>query len=337
MVPRSTQPKAQNKRNALTSQGNRGPASGIPNNRVKGQMHLMDIGVDQPTAIFIDALFLSNPAHTIPVLAANFALYEKYFVNGIKAEFVPNQPVTVGGSIGIAPDYDPTDPVPASMAALSASQGYRTCPVTSGLVVPMPNYKGPDGAFVRPSLYCNPTHDDRFTSYGQFKVFAVAPTLSTGDVVGKIILHYDITFHILEPQTSISYAVSGIDRLTAAGTTSHWSATDLATVTMTEGLQLGDVSGVINLASDKILSAIIDTVGPGLDMFTVAGKAVNPGSRIFVRPCRGMLSSTSAYTAADASTYVGGLGTSRSFDPLSTINMPLVNSIATILRDVQIF
>lgn len=300
-------------------------------------MHLLDVEVNHPVAIYIDGLFLSNDAHKIPVLAANFALYEKYFVHNVKAEFVPNQPVTVGGSIGMAPDYDPTDPMPANMAALSASQGYRTGAITAPLSVSMPNYKGPDGAYVRPCLYCNPTHDDRFTSYGQFKLFPVAPTLSTGDVVGKIILHYDISFHILEPQSAMSYTSIIVDRLTAVGTTTKYTATDLETVTMTDGLTFSDVSGVLAVGAGNMLSGIVETVGTGLDMTTIAGKAVNPGTRIFMRPCRGHLSSTANYTAADSSNYVGALGTSRSFDPLSTIAMPLVNSIATLLRDVVMF
>ena len=115
--------------------------------------------------MYIDAIYLSSIHHTVPILKSNFALYEKFFVHGVKLEFVPSQPVTVGGSVAIAPDYDPLDPMPASRALLSSSQGYKTGPVTSRILCDMPNYKGPSGAHVRPDLFCAPTNDDRLTCF----------------------------------------------------------------------------------------------------------------------------------------------------------------------------
>jgi hypothetical protein len=299
-------------------------------------MHVVDVLESVPDSIHIDALYLSNPAHTIPVLAANFQLYEKFFVNNVTAEYVPSQPVTVGGSIGIAPDYDPVDPMPATMAALSASQGYKSAPVTSALKVPMPNYRGPDGAFVRPALYSAPTNDDRFTSYGQFQIFASAPTLSPGDTVGKIILHYDITFHILEPKSSVSYVTTTVDRLLASGTQTHFMPTDTLSSTISDGILMANSggSGVANTISN-LLVATLETVAAGMSMYTAAGRAVNPGTRVFFRPAKANISTTT-YTGLPSATYVGALSTSRNFNPMSNIILPLVNGSANLLRDVMV-
>lgn len=326
--PRPVRPK-------LTNQRKTGPASGRSQVRVKGQCHIRELYEDEPISVHIDALYLENPSHQVPLLAANFRLYEKYFVHNMSLEFVPIQPVTVGGSISIAPDYDPLDPMPATAAALSQSQGFKSGPVSGALKVDMPNYKGPDGSYVRPELYCAPTNDDRLTSYGQFKVFGEAPSLTKGDNIGKIILHYDVTFHILEPQNPVSSLAINTDRITCVGTANHFTPTDIGSSTISDGLSFGNSGGTLSMDSDYILTGIIKEIGAGLELATLAGRVINVGTRLFFRPLLGNIATTT-YTSVDASHYVGKMSTSRDFSPMSNVTMNLINSIAIILSDMNL-
>jgi len=305
-------------------------------NRVRGQAHVCDLACDEPRAVYIDAMFLSNPHHSIPILKANFGLYEKFFVHGLKLDFIPTQPVTVGGSVAIAPDYDPLDPMPATRAALSSSQGYKTGPVTSRVTCEMPNYKGPSGDYIRPDLYCAPTNDDRLTCFGQFKCFASAPTLSKGDVVGRLVLHYDISFHILEPSSEVTYTTTSIERLVSVGNATAFKPTQLKSITMSDGLKTqNSVGGDITLAADRIMSAIVDTVNASMPMETSAGKTVNPGTRIYVRPVIGNIATTT-YTNVSDSEYVGDISLSRNFDPMSNIKLDLVDTLYSTIMEAQI-
>lgn len=281
----------------------------------------------------MDALYLSNFQHQVPILAANFGLYEKYFVHSMALEFVPSQPVTVGGTVSIAPDYDPLDPMPATTAALSQSQGFKSGPVSAPLKVQMPNYRGPDGSFVRPDLYCAPTNDDRLTSFGQFKCFGVAPTLTQGDVLGKLILHYDVTFHILEPKTTLAVAGSGVTKLMASGNAAVFTPTSTLSTTMSDAITFKDGSGAVSIPAGDLLFGIISAIGTGLNLTTVAGKAINIGTRIFLRPALAKIETTT-YTNLDSSNYVGQMSTSRNFSPMSNIVMNLLNGIEILLNDV---
>jgi hypothetical protein len=303
--------------------------------RVKGQCHILDLTEDVPVSVHIDALYLENPAHTVPLLAANFRLYEKFFVHGVSLEFVPSQPVTVGGTVSIAPDYDPLDPMPPTAAAMSQGQGFKSGPVSGPLRVEMPNYKGPDGAYVRPELYCAPTNDDRLTSYGQFKIFGVAPTLTKGDVLGKLILHYDITYHILEPFASNAAVATNVDRVVCSGTANVYSPTQLSSTTMSDALVLSNSGGTLSQPTGNLLTGIISEIGTGLELFTVAGRAINVGTRLFMRPVKGQIATTT-YTSLDSSPYVGQFSTSRNFNPMSNVVMNLVNTIAVIFSGMTV-
>lgn len=303
--------------------------------RVKGQCHISDLTEDVPISVHIDALYMENPAHTVPLLAANFKLYEKYFVHSVALEFVPSQPVTVGGTVSIAPDYDPLDPMPVSAAAMSQGQGFKSGPVTAPLRVDMPNYKGPDGSYIRPELYCAPTNDDRLTSYGQFKIFGVAPALTKADVLGKLILHYDITYHILEPIATISAVATNIDRITCAGTANVFAPTQVGSTTMSDALLFQNAGGTISQPTGYLLTGIISEIGAGLELLTVAGRAINVGTRLFMRPTKASIS-TSTYTSLDSSTYLGQLSTSRNFNPMSNVVMNLINSISVIFTGMTV-
>lgn len=297
--------------------------------RVKGQCHITDLTEDVPISVHIDALYLENPAHTVPLLAANFKLYEKFFVHSVALEFVPSQPVTVGGTISIAPDYDPLDPMPATAAAMSQGQGFKSGPVTAPLRVDMPNYKGPDGSFVRPELYCAPTNDDRLTSYGQFKIFGVAPALTKADVLGKLILHYDITYHILEPIATISAVATNVDRISCQGTANVFMPAELGSTTLSDALSFQNAGGALSQPTNYLLTGMISEIGAGLELLTVAGRAINVGTRLFMRPIKGQIATTT-YTNLDTSPYLGQLSTSRNFNPMANVVMNLVNSIAVI-------
>lgn len=248
-------------------------------------------------------------------------------------EFVPSQPVTVGGTVSIAPDYDPLDPMPATSAALSQSQGFKSGPVSGPLKVNMPNYKGPDGSYIRPDLYCAPTNDDRLTSYGQFKCFGIAPTLTQGDVLGKLILHYDITYHILEPKTSLGVLGSGVEKLECNGNATVFMPNKIISTTTSDSLMLANAGGNLPLPTGDLLYGIISAIDAGLNPTTVAGKVINIGSRVFMRPATGNIATTT-YTNLDTTHQVGEFSMSRNFDSMSNVVMNLINGSSIHLADV---
>jgi hypothetical protein len=129
---------------------------------MKGHYNVGDVLSGERTSIYLDRVGLK----VIPQLTNEFMYYEKWFAHNFELEFVPNQPVTVGGTCYAAPDYDPIDPFPTTVQVMSNSFNYIQKPVTSGFRVKMPNFKLVDGNFVRPTLFTGANNNERFTSFG---------------------------------------------------------------------------------------------------------------------------------------------------------------------------
>lgn len=305
--------------------------------RVRGQKHVIDLTSEEPLAIYIDAPYLSDPATSVPMLAANFGLYDKYFVHSCELEFVPNQPVTVGGTIGMAPDYDPLDPMPASKSELSSTYQYVSGAITQPLRCKMPNIKGPDGSFLRPALYSSPVSDSRLNSYGSFKIFGEGTGLTKGDSIGRLILHYDISFFLPEPQHADfgGSLDSVVVSLKSIGTSTFHRCSDLTSTTNSDVLQFTNAAdGAVSSIPDYLYSAIVDSTNALMPMVTATGRLIYEGTRIFFR-CAQQSIATTTMSDLTSSTIVGALNLARNLSKGSEIILGLSNTEKIGIRNVR--
>lgn len=302
-----------------------------------GQKHVTDLLSQVPLAVHLDATYLSDPITSIPMLASNFALYDKYFVHKMELEFVPSQPVTVGGTIGMAPDYDPIDPMPLSKNELSSSFNYVSGAITKPLRCKMPNFKGPDGAYVRPALYCAPISDDRFNSFGQFKIFGEATGVSVGDSVGRLVLHYDVSFMLPEPQhvDLIGTEASVVTQLKSVGSSDVHKCNMIISATNSDVLQLTNAAGdPVSAIPDFQYSGYVDVISALMPMATATGKVINPGTRIYFKPAAQSIGSTTMADLASTA-LVGAISLSRTFQAAAEIMLKLSNTEVITLRNVR--
>lgn len=259
----------------------------------------------------------------IPQTFNDYKVYEKFFVHKVSLEFVPNQPVTVGGNITMAPDYDPLDPAPATIASLSASFGFVRKPITQRAVCNMPNFKLPDGAYMRPALFTGPGDNDRFASYGKFVVDATS-LLDDGVSVGSLILHWDITFCVKQPLSTSDLSESTVAKSIkfTADTGGTIVANSVRNSTKLDEIEVFDITHAAASAIDhtKIYSGII-TALTDVVVSTVAGQSVNPGTRIFYKGTKSVNDGTTVSPDPLDSAFVGELSLSRTFDALMALKI----------------
>lgn len=271
-------------------------------------------------SIFIDAIGLQE----IPTLIREFRNYEKFFVHMIELEFVPNQPVTVGGTISMAPDYDPIDPFPASSSAMSQSEGFVSKPVTSACRVKMPNFRLPDGGWMRPSLFTGPNNNDRLVAYGHIN-YMTTSSLADDIDLGRLIVHWDISFSVLQPptlDTILSYPGTQWAITSVCDNVGTVSAIDFLSSVQEDELLLYNAahSSLVVMNPGSVFSAIISGIS-GAGCSSRGGKAVLEGTRVFFRPPRTTVTSaTGLHKPMSVTTSeVGAFSLSRTFDSLMDI------------------
>jgi hypothetical protein len=286
---------------------------------MKGHYNVGDVLSGERTSIYLDKVGL----RIIPQLQYEFMYYEKWFVHNFELEFVPNQPVTVGGTCYAAPDYDPIDPFPASVQHMSNSFNFVQKPVTSGFRVRMPNFKLVDGTYVRPTLFTGANNNERFTSFGKFMLEATS-SLTDGTSVGNLIVHYDITFCIPQPYASDATSSQQLISLKSvcdnAGTV---SVPPFTTGTVNDALLIYNTShsAPTTLSSDYVYAGIIDKL-TNLVLDTVGGKDVNVGTRVYFKvPEFGILSDVLTEIVATSAASIANLSLSRNFDHGSSIKL----------------
>lgn len=292
--------------------------------RNKGSYQLQEVYSANTHTIYLDAVGLVD----VPALYRDFELYEKFFIHDAWLEFVPNQPVTVGGTIAMAPDYDPIDPVPSSMAELSSSAGYVTQPITSKCICKMPNFKLPDGNYVRPALYTGPSNNDRLVSYGKIIVMATSSLTDDTDL-GRLVLHWDISFSIKQPlyNSIASFPGSVWAVKSTCDNSGAVPVPDMtATVEEDEALLLNSAHTTAqNFDADKIYAGIVQEIS-NMTVSTKGGKTVTPGTRVFWRAPNIHLTSATASVKPyrSAANHIGAMAVSRTFDALTNLTFDRV-------------
>lgn len=289
-APRRKAPKKQTppkqKRNVLT---NNAPTRSLNSDnpqqkRILGQYIVGDVLSAKHQSIYIDRLGL----HKVSGLVNAFALYEKYFVNNVELEFIPSQPVTVGGTIYMAPDYDPLDPASSDHTFMSRAYNYVQKPITSGCRCKMPNLKIAGGNTMRPPLFSGPGETERFTSYGKFNIQSTS-SLADNTVMGALVLHYDITFILQQPAdtSAITQLLRDVSVKSVFNSNIKCAAMDSETTTNLDGFELFNIAHAAAesiLKGDYTWSGIVKSLTAGLSVTTRAGKPINAGTRIFFGP-----------------------------------------------------
>lgn len=301
---------------------------------MKGHYSIGDIKSAEKLSIYLDKIGL----RMVPQLTTEFIYYEKWFAHTFELEFVPNQPVTVGGTCYAAPDYDPIDPYPASAQNMSNSFNYVQKPVTSGFRVKMPNFKLVDGTYVRPTLFTGANNNERFTSFGKF-LFETTSSLAAGTSVGNLILHYDLTFCIPQPYSSDAPSDALLISLkSVCDTAGTVSVPPFVTGTVNDALLIYDTihSGPTTLNSSYIYAGIIEAL-TNLSLETVGGKDVYEGTRVYFKvPDFGLVSDVLTEIVAGTAASISNLSLSRNFDHGSSIRLNRTADAWIDFSDIQL-
>lgn len=285
-----------------------------PVSRNTGNRIITEVYSAQPFAVYLDYIGLS----TILGLKRDFETYEKWFARGFKLEFIPNQPVTTGGNIFIAPDYDPLDVVPETMAELSESFNYLSKPISQRAICNMPNFKtGSD--YIRPTLFCGPTDVDRMVSYGKF-VGSATSTAADDTHLGSLVLHWDIDFFVRSPiqtraldTSTVAQLVCQCDNSGTVGVVPYMGDTG-----KDEVIAANSVGSTVSMHKATHSATIKELTNCTLE--TTDGKAVNPGTRIYFKPIEAKID-TSGFVTPVSTNYsvLGKLNLSRTFADATNI------------------
>jgi hypothetical protein len=286
---------------------------------MKGHYNIGDVLSGERISIYLDKVGLKG----VPQLTYEFMYYEKWFAHSFELEFVPNQPVTVGGTCYAAPDYDPIDPFPSNVQYMSNSYNYVQKPVTSAFRVKMPNFKLVDGTYVRPTLFTGANNNERFTSFGKFMLEATS-SLTDGTSVGNLILHYDLTFCIPQPFGTDAMSDQQLISLkSVCDTAGSVSVPPFITGTVNDALLIYNTAHAAptTLSSYYVYAGIIDKL-TDITMETIGGKDIYEGTRVYFKgPEFSLVSDVLTEIAAATTASIANLSLSRNFDHGNSIKM----------------
>lgn len=296
--------------------------------RVSGHKQVSVVTVGKRNVIHLDYINFVSTDSIVPALKQNMEIYEKWFVHNMKLEFIPTVALTVAGTMHMAPDYDPIDPISPDARTMSEAFGYVGGPITQRLICDMPNKREIDGQYTKGALYCSPSDNDRLASYG---FFDVAVEGATADMeVGRLVLHYDVTF--IKP---CPYRQSVLDNalkhtLTLAGDDANVAKCSPMDCVSSENKVTINDSGF----PGQCFSGVLNLLSAGADIL-IGGRSLELGQRIFFKLCDSYLGAAATVTRPALTTGVGSLNLSRTFDPRTELFTAATGAAETIaLRDV---
>jgi len=211
---------------------------------------------------------------------------------------------------------------------MSESKGYVSGPITRPLRCNMPNFKLPDGSYVRPSLYTGPVDIERNVSYGKFNYEAVSSE-ADGTNLGRLVLHWNFIFSIKQPfnTTLITHLTSGKSIKTTYDVETITTARNVTGDTRIDETSAYETDHTTSWGPGKheIYGGIIDALD-NLTLRTAAGKAIYPGSRIFFMGPNSRIDASGQAEQAPSGNLIGELSASRLFDEASRIVMKKVTA-----------
>lgn len=193
---------------------------------------------DLPSMPTFDNLgaFDINPglSDLFPWLSGQAAGFEQYRFHRLRFEFVTRTGTFNSGSCVMAPDYDPLDDVPESLPDLEAFEGVYDGPIYEDGTIQL----SVDDMFpIGPRKYVRSSNefveDLRTSDVGRFFIYTTA---TSGTLVGKLFVHYDVEFFI--PQKG-STSRSGRGRFPAQSITFSRNPNVGETITVEEVVSSG--------------------------------------------------------------------------------------------------
>lgn len=333
-TPKGRRPNTQARKGqtALTSQRqvqSTAPAGlGKNSQRMKGTERILTVTANssvQHTCFSFFDLLSAIPGSRIVSL---MKVYEMMFVHGLKFRFVPTLAKTAPGTIYMAPDYDPKDlpPLPANAANEISSMLHAVSgPLSGETVCGMPNHKLPCGQYAKPTLYISPTGNTRLSNYGRILIFVEGHAGATTDVVGHLVVEYDLTLAIPQPYPG-----------------DYWEPVDAsklqAEVDLTNYLPVDKRIGA-NPTAPALAFAARKAAGTGMNMFptevytgivgptstaslhTITDRVVEAGTRIFWRAIQGLESSVGVLDTNFVTGEVGNINLNDNFDSRGALNI----------------
>lgn len=213
--------------------------------RIVHREYLRDISAaaGSPSAYTVQAVAI-NPGQSVcfPWLSAIAARFESYLFNKLRFCYETEAPTSLGGSVMLAIDYDPSDAAPATKQQLMTYRGsvrsapFLECQHTSLLE----DLRKRKTYFVRPGAV-PPTSELKEYDTGTLYLASQGVTTASA-VLGEIYVEYDVT--LMTPVSELALAAVAFTNTSSGGTT---GAAPLGTVglgTASSGaLSLTHVSG----------------------------------------------------------------------------------------------
>jgi hypothetical protein len=163
---------------------------------------LVDDTIPGSTTFVIQNTIQLNPglSATFPWLAPQARQYEQYVVHLLRFLYMPIAPTSTQGSITLMPEYDPTDPAPATEYEASDQRGTveNNCWSPVALNCDVAAMMGSSKRkFVRGSAVAAD-----LKNYDLGQVFVITNNMTGATAVGKLWVEYD--FEFFEPQATTS-------------------------------------------------------------------------------------------------------------------------------------
>lgn len=148
------------------------------------------------TLLFNAVEYTANPGKfaTFPWLSQLAGNFDKYVMHKLVVHLVSNQPTTTAGKIGIAFDYDSTDPLPTDRSEFFAMTHHVECAPWDSVSLSIPVDQVP--RFVN----SHTTTDSKLIDVGAIVVMA-DQIVATSTSVADIIVEYQV--ELLQPQQAI--------------------------------------------------------------------------------------------------------------------------------------
>lgn len=148
------------------------------------------------TLNYVSYGFVANPGKysTFPWLCTLAGNFDKYILHSLKVHLVSNQPTSTGGKMGIAFDYDSTDPLPSDRNEFFSMTHHVECAPWDSLTLDIPLDKIP--RFVN----SHTETDSKLIDCGNIVVMA-DQIVAVAAAIADIIVEYDV--ELLEPQQAV--------------------------------------------------------------------------------------------------------------------------------------
>jgi hypothetical protein len=190
--------------------------------RPKGKQSLMNELVTDELVTYIDRVAAPasagafgyaingpiNPGNSLffPRIVALAQMYEKWRVENMSFEFIPNVGTGINGNYAMYVDYDPKDSSDNSMSAIVENKTSDICPVYIASSIRITDKGG--WKYTQIQTTNTQTADDRLQTPGDFR-FAIEGC-TANSVIGSVLIRYKLRFKDPKPSSTNSIAYTAL-------------------------------------------------------------------------------------------------------------------------------